>query len=369
MNSSKALALAGLVFMFASGGGGIAEASEKSGAVMVSVRAAPVARTDAVSSKLRFSGIARASRRATLSFQVSGSLIKRPVSLGQSVQAGEILAQLYNPGLAPAKASASARLQELEARLEQARREWQRAKSLRQKGVVSEQSLEQLAASRDSLAAMVNTAKADLAQASQLLGESVLRAPFAGRVAALLVEPDEFVTAGQPVVKLAAPGHREVEINVPAYLLEQVAVGQVVPVWLVREPRMPPLSGRTAEVAQAGAERGQLHAVLVNLPDGEASPGVGESLEVGLSPRTAGALTVPLLAVIGSGESTSVFRIDDAPTAGGNGELYIQKVPVNLKRILGERVVVAAEGLAAGDRVVYSGLTRLVDGDRVRVLQ
>ncbi|MBS3804935.1 MAG: efflux RND transporter periplasmic adaptor subunit [Oleiphilaceae bacterium] len=369
MKSSKAVTLAGFVLMAALSGVRPLDASEKARESAVPVRIAAVEHSGSVSPRLRFSGIAQASRRATLSFQVSGSLSERAVTLGQSVQAGDVLARLYNPGLAPAKASAKARLQELETRLDQSQREWRRASRLRQTGAVSEQSLEQLASSRDSLAAMVTTAEADFAQASQLLGESVLQAPFAGRVVALLVEPDEFVTVGQPVVKLAAPEHREVEIHVPAYLLQQVAVGQTVPVWMVQQPQAPALSGQVLEIAQAGAERGQLHPVLVALPNGEAGPGVGESLEVGLSPRVAGSLTVPLLAVMGSAQSTSVFRVEDEPVGDGAVKQRIQKVPIVLHRILGERVVVSGDSLAAGDRVVYSGLTRLTDGDRVRVLK
>jgi hypothetical protein len=42
-----------------------------------------------------------------------------------------------------------------------------------------------------------------------------------------------------------------------------------------------------------------------------------------------------------------------------------RRTPVTVLRILGERVAIQAEGLVAGDQVVYAGMTKLVDGDTV----
>lgn len=356
---SPVLWLSVLVLAFALASCRSTDPSQVAAPAPVTVRAAAVAAGDEVAGTLRFAGIVQASQRATLTFQVSGNLKERRVELGQRVAAGELLARLYNPGLEPARASARARLDELATQLEQAEREWQRSTRLRQKGVVSEQALEQITARRDGLKASVATARAALAEADQMLAESMLSAPFAGRVEALLVEQDEFVAAGQPVIKLAAPEDREVEVRVPAYLLDQVVVGQTLPVWTVQDRQQPAVSGRVREVAQAGAERGQLHPILVDLPADTPAPAVGEPVEVGLTPGVAGQLRVPLLAVMRAGDGNSVFRIRDDTAV---------RVPVTVQRIIGEQVVVASEELAAGDQVVYAGLTRLADGDAVEVL-
>ncbi|ONF43201.1 efflux transporter periplasmic adaptor subunit [Marinobacter lutaoensis] len=332
------------------------EVDAGSQAPAVSVRVAEVTAADTQGVPLRFSGIVRASQRATLTFQVSGTLKARAVELGQGVAAGEVLARVYNPALEPARDSARARLDELTAQYEQAGREWERASRLHQRGVVSEQNLEQIAARRDALKASVATAEAALAEASRRLEESALRAPFAGRVEALLVEKGEFVAAGQPVMRLSSPAGQEVEIRVPAYLLEQIRLGQSVPVWPVQDRSLPPVTGAVVEIAQASAIRGELHPVLVRLP--EAALSSGQPVEVGIRPRYRGALTVPLLAVVRDVDGTRVFRV-----RGRRAE----RVPVAVERVVGERVVVRSETLQAGDRVVYAGMTRLVDGDAVEV--
>lgn len=323
----------------------------------VSVRTASVQETEHVARPLRFSGIVQASQRATLTFQVSGTLKTQRVELGQEVERGEVLAQVYNPALEPARDSASARLEELETQLDQANREWERSRRLFERGVVSEQTLEQLAARRDGLKASVRTARAALAEASRLLQESRLLAPFNGRVEALLVEQDEFVAAGQPVMRLSSPQGREVEVRVPAYLLGHLRVGQPLPVWSVQNRDLPAVDGSVLEIAQAGAVRGELHPVLVRLPNDTLD--AGQPVEVGITPKLASATTVPLLSVMRSADGAGVFRVSDG---------HAERVAVDVKRIVGERVVVESSALQGGDQVIYAGLTRLAEGDVVEVL-
>ncbi|MCH8499417.1 MAG: efflux RND transporter periplasmic adaptor subunit [Marinobacter sp.] len=323
---------------------------------VVSVRAAAVIETDAISEPLRFSGIVQARQRATLTFQVSGNLRERLVELGQDIEQGQELARLFNPALEPARDSAQARLDELRTQLQQAQREWERAQRLHERGVVSEQALEQLAARRDGLRASVATARAALAEAEQMVAEGVLKAPFAGRIEAVFVEQGEFVAAGQPVMRLSSPSGREVEIRMPAYLLSQLQRGQTVPVWSVQDRRLAPVTGTVVEIAQAGSARGELHPVLVSLP--QQGPGPGVPVEVGVTITSTQDLLLPMLSVMRSPTGTSVYRVMD-----GRAE----RIPVQVQRVVGEQVMVVSESLAAGDQVIYAGLTRLADGDRVEV--
>ena len=336
--------------------GGGAESGENVENTPVAVRVSAVTGGQMEEIPLRFSGIVRAAQRATLTFQVSGTLKERPVELGQTVKPGDVLARLYNPALEPARDSAAARLEELRTQFEQAQREWERSSRLHQRGVVSEQTLEQIAARRDSLRASMATAEASLAEATRLLEESVLKAPFAGQVEALLVERDEFVGAGQPVMRLSSPLGREVEVRVPAHLLGHVRIGQELPVWLVQDRNREPATGTVVEIAQGSSIRGELHPVLVSLPPNSLSS--GEPAEVGIAPVRESAITVPLLAVVRDSTGTSVFRVQDQ---------VAQRVPVQVDRVIGERVMVHPGALSPGDQVVYAGMTRLVDGDTVEV--
>ncbi|KPQ03127.1 MAG: RND-type efflux system MFP component [Marinobacter sp. HL-58] len=326
------------------------------GVAPVTVRVAEVTGGQTEGVSLRFSGIVRPAQRATLTFQVSGTLRERAVELGQTVKTGDLLARVYNPALEPARDSAAARLAELKTQYDQAEREWERSRKLHERGVVSEQALEQLASKRDSLRSSVATAEASLAEASRLYRESELRAPFDGRVEALLVERDEFVASGQPVMRLSSPEGREVEVRVPAYMLNHVTLGQLLPVWSVQDRNRPPETGSIVEIAQPGGVRGELHPVLVSLPADTLEP--GEPVEVGITPSETVATTVPLLSVMKSNGGASVFRVSDG---------IARRVPVTVQRIIGERVVVDAADLAASDQVVFAGMTRISDGDAVEI--
>ncbi|WP_225314894.1 efflux RND transporter periplasmic adaptor subunit [Marinobacter confluentis] len=323
---------------------------------VVPVRTAEVTGGQTEGVQLRFSGIVQAAQRATLTFQVSGTLEQQSVELGQKVAAGDLLGRVYNPALEPARDSAAARLEELRTQFDQAQREWERSRRLHERGMVSEQSLEQLASRRDSLRASMATANASLAEATRLLKESELRAPFAGRVEAILVEQDEFVAAGQPVMRLSSPQGREVEVRVPAYLLDHVALGNLLPVWSVQDRSRPPENGSVVEIAQAGSVRGELHPVLISLPAETLEP--GEPVEVGITPTNLTATTVPMLAVMKSNGGESVFRVVDGKAV---------RVPVTVQRIVGERVVVSSSELTSGDQVIYAGMTKVTDGDAVEV--
>ena len=358
---------------------GAATSAAAAGPAVVYVRTAAVEGGDARAVSLRFAGIVRASQRATLTFQLSGTLTERKVALGQAVEVGDVLARIYSPALEPARDSASARLDELTTNYQQSQREWQRASSLRERGVVSEQALEQIAARRDGLKASVATARAFLAEASKMLQENTLKAPFAGRVEALLVEQDEFVAAGQPVMRLSSPKGREVEVRVPVYMLNHVSLGAELPVWPVQDRSQAPVQGSVIEIAQAGAIRGELQPLLVNLPANTLNAGM--PVEVGITPQTTAALTVPLLAVIRnlnaaassafSPLSSSSSNSIPSPNASSSTSVFLvrdgvaRRTPVTVLRILGERAAIQAESLLAGDQVVYAGMTKLADGDTV----
>lgn len=308
----------------------------------------------AVTEVLRFPGVVRAVERATLTFQVAGVLRDRPLNIGQRVAAGAHLAALYNPELEPGRDTALARAEELAVQLQQAARELQRFDDLFARGVVSAQEREDRQLRRDALQAALSSAQSDLRQREQWQAEMVLRAPFAGTVEALLAEPGEFVSPGQPILRLSAPTQLEIEVGVPAFMLDGLALGAQVRVWHA-------LSGRElqADIREFGASSngGVLYPVIVGLDDPALRP--GEPVEVGLPRLSAPALAVPLSAVMRSALGPAVFRVREA---------HAERVPVRVTALRGEWALLAEGLLQQGDQVVHAGLSRLADGDPVSLL-
>lgn len=333
---------------------GSAHASSAVETPTVQVRATRIV-AGAEAQPLRFAGSVRARDRAVLTFQVGGVIRSRPVEIGQLVEPGAVLATLYNPELEPARAAARARLNELQAQTDQARREQQRGEQLFERGVVSAQELEQQRARLAALEAGMLSARAGLSQTEQLQAESQLKAPFGGRVEAVLAEPGEFVTPGQPVLRLASNEGLEVEVRAPAHLLSGLTVGQPLPVWSSLGGQQ--VQGRLKELGQGASQAGVLYPLVVSLDTADLR--TGDAVEVGLSRPQGSALQVPLAAVMRTAQGLAVFRVDQG---------RVERVPVVVEAMQGELALVEDSLLRVGDQVVYAGLTRLSEGDVVELL-
>lgn len=300
------------------------------------------------------SGVVRAADRAQLAFQVSGRMDKRPVAIGDEVEAGDPIATLAQPELGPAAEAAKARAARLQSELGQAERDLERVQSLYDRDAATKQELESVQSRRDSLAASLRQARAEAERAERLAGETRLTAPVAGTVSQVFFEPGEFVPAGRPVVSLSGGGALEVEIGLPETLLDEVSVGDEARLTL-------PLvggeaHGKVIELASAGGGPGQLFPAVISL---ETAPRLrpGVTVTWHLDSSEPERLTVPVAAVASTGGrgQPRVFRIDN-----GN----VTAVPVALGAVVGDRVVIDGE-LEPGDRVVTLGLDGLVDGRAV----
>lgn len=139
-----------------------------------------------------------------------GQVVRVLVEPGQWVGAGQVLAvvdrsvqvqQLEQLG-------AQIRVAEADARLAQA--ELDRAQALVSRGFISTADLERKTATRDSAAARVRVARAQLAEARARTGRLDIRAPAAGLVLTRGVEPGQIVSPGSGVLfRIARGGEME----------------------------------------------------------------------------------------------------------------------------------------------------------------
>lgn len=307
--------------------------------------------------EIRISGVTRAAQRASLAFLVSGTLIERPVELGEKVTAGQSVARLINPSLEPAVAASDARLRELEARLAQLQRDVTRAADLRERGLISQDDLEQVRTEREAMRATRDLAAANLAEARNQLAQAVLRAPFDASVEAVFFEPGEFVAAGQPVLQLSNLARLEVELEIPETLIGHFESGRTVTLSLPFLGQRQ-VTGRVVHVGDAGGQSGGLFPVEIALdPDQSLRPGLTAELVLRLP--TAPALIVPLAAILDPGTGQPrVFRLVDG---------RIEPVYVRIGQLFNEQVEVIG-ALNEGDQVVVTGLSSLTPGQPVQVL-
>lgn len=309
---------------------------------------------------LRFSTISRVRQRALLTFQVGGVIQQRSVEIGDQIRAGQTLMSLFSPSLQPAAEAAQFRLQQLQADQSQSVRELDRLRTLYDRGVIPLQELEQQASRADSLVSAVSNARATAEQASSLLREAQLVAPFSGSVEQILVEPGEFAQPGQAVIRIASSDQLEAEIRVPAHLTRSLSAGQVLTAWRTLSASADEDAVMTAtimEIGQSSTGANSLYPVVVSLSEQQTQ--TGEAIEIGIPRRNEPALVIPMSAVMRSAQGLSVFQSINNRVA---------RVSVEVEQLQGEFAVIKPGSLHAGAQIVYAGITRLADGDLIEVL-
>jgi RND family efflux transporter MFP subunit len=316
------------------------------------------------------SGTVAAEDDAALSFRVAGQLIARPVRRGERVRKGQVLARLDAADVALGADEAAAQALATDRQVAAAAASATRAAEdeRRQRGLVDSGSISALA--YDATRAAADAAKAELAaatarrdaaraaaaRAANQRRYATLVAEADGVVTDLLVAPGEVVTAGQPVLRFAPAGGRDVLVTVPEMLraglsrqasARILATGQLLPARLrevtgAADPRLRSFEARYALVG-----------------GGALAPGLTATL---ILPRTAaagpGLLQVPIGAIIDRGKGPGVWVID------GNRRVVLR--PVQLTRIEDDWALLGA-GVAAGERVVAVGAHLLAPGQRVRI--
>jgi len=305
-----------------------------------------------------FHSVVRTTERAVLSFVDGGRVVARPARVGDRVSAGDLLAQLDpTPYRNSVRASAATR-RELDLRSEQLARDRDRAARLAGNGVTTTARLEQAENGFDRVQAMRVAARAQVSESRRRRREGVLRAPFDGVVTDVLAEPGELVAPGQPVVRLAGVGGREVQLDVPVAVAAHLRAGDEVRMRAVGIDAGDPLArlalvGHVRAVTSDAASIGGLFPVIVDI---ETPTRAGLGVEARLQGPPHEALRVPLGAVLDpSGRRPFVWTVVDQ---------HAVRAWLRLGRLDGENVEVS-DGLEAGAVVVIRGHQRLLEGDRV----
>jgi len=163
-----------------------------------------------------------------VSFKAAGRVQERPVSEGQRVKAGDVVALLDSTELKQLADQAEAAAAVARADAERAKLEYARQNELFQKQVVSKRDYELAVASRDMAEARVKEAEAGLALAKTRFDYATLKAPVNGVVLSKHIEAGEYVVPGTPVVTIGDLQNAWLRAYINETDLGRVKVGQQV---------------------------------------------------------------------------------------------------------------------------------------------
>ena len=316
-----------------------------------------------------FPGRARAGQEVNRSFRVSGPLITLPVSVGDEVKAGDVLARIDPKDFENKLATLEGQLDREQAKAKRAQADLTRLQNIFKEdpGATSQTAIDRALQARDSARAGVRSIEASVQNARDQLSYTELKAPFDGVVVETYVENFETVVAKQPILRVLDPSSIEFVISVPENLisLEPYVTGSNVTFDAL------PGIGIPAKIKEVGKEASQATrtypvTLVMEQPEGaEILPGMAGQASITSRPPDDSALVgiqVPATAVF-TGDDRSknfVWIVDESTNTLSRREVELGK--------LGRFGVLIKSGIEPGEWIVVKGVHSVKQGEKVRIL-
>ena len=386
--------------------------AEQDQARVLPVETMTVREVSSYAEQRHYAGTITARRTSQLAFQRTGQVLEILVDDGDDVVAEQPIARLDTRALLQQKArieanrlqaiavlreldsgprqeridSARATLSDLASQVTLARKSLARIRTQQSQGASSAQRLDEAQATLESFASRRDAAQrqldelvngtrqerkdaqaATIAQLDASLGEltvqlddSVIKAPFAGRISRRLIDPGATVMPGQTIVTLVETQHLEARIGLPADVAKTLDASEAFTfTW-----RGAPVSGQLKTVLPEVEVATRNQMVVFDL---EASGGVqpvpGDVVRLQVSePIKAAGFWVPLDAL--SRGTRGLWSVLVAKDQDGNATV-VTRAAVTVIYTEGDRVLVRGT-LSDGDQIIASGSHRVVPGQLVQ---
>ena len=297
--------------------------------------------------------------QAQVHAEYAGTVAEIYVSEWVPVKKGTPLARLDTREWEAALMAAKAAAQQAESAAHRADREYERARKLKEAGLMTQQGLDDAMSARDAARPAAAAALAQVEVAETRLAKAVIRAPLDGIVAARGVSVGDFADKA-PLFHVVDNRLFDLTATVPLGRIHAVRPGQRLTFETDAVPGRA-FEGTVAYInpsAEAGSRAVRVMAEVAN-PTGELKAGLFVKGRI-LTGARAGVVQVPRAALLSwdvEARKAELFVLD--------GDVARRRT-VTTGAVVGDAVEIAS-GLAAGDRVVTRGAFNLRDGDRVAV--
>ncbi len=290
-------------------------------------------------------GNARSNESVDIRPKITATLMEILFKEGQEVEAGEVLVKLDSLEQVADLAAAKAALVESEA-------SYNRSSELFKNNVVAKSQLLQDEAKKIADEAMVSVAEKRLA-------DTVVRAPFAGRIGLRRVSVGSLVDTDTVITTLDDTHIIKVDFDLPEIYLSRIEPGLKV---LAHSAAFPDhvFNGSVSSIdtrVDPVSRTVRVRSVMPN-PDGHLRPGM--FLTVNLLNDTISALIIPERALIPERSVQYVFVVDD------NGLVEKRTVQIGRRRP-GEVEILS--GLSEGETVIVDGVQKAREGQPVNILK
>ncbi|WP_414653773.1 efflux RND transporter periplasmic adaptor subunit [Hyphomicrobium sp.] len=322
------------------------------------VRTATVEKREA-GQPLKLAGRIEPTDEAALGFRIAGRMKERSVSVGDRVEAGQVVARLEPQNEMNALRAAQANLAAAEAALTEARNRFERQKTLLAQGWTTRTQYDQAEKARATAEAMTQSAEAQLKAAHDLVSFTELEADAPGIVTAIGAEPHEVVQAGQMIVRLARQDGRDAVFDVSAQILRAIPAEPIIEVRLVDYPSIK-AEGRIRQVSPQADPVTRTFEVKVGLTDPPEAMRMGVTVSGYVELEAQAMIEIPASALTKINQEPAVWIVD--PTSQ---IVSLRNVEVGR---FDPATVAISRGLYVGDIIVTAGVQALHPGQKVRIL-
>ena len=310
-----------------------------------------------------FAGRVTARRTSELGFERGARVVEMRADEGDRVCADQVLAHLDTRELEARRRELEARVAQGKARLALAQRTSRRRRALLERETLYRQAYDEALFEQRALQAELGAARAALESVGVALELSVLRAPYAGSVTRRYVDEGTPVAAGETVLQLVEDDYLELRVGLPP---ETAARAGAKSVWPAESHAGPFEAHLAARVPRVEPQTRTVPVVFeIREPPAALRPGDLARLMVETE-RPGPGFWLPLTALAESHRGLwSAFALrpaDEDPDAH-----VVERRELQLVHAEAERVFVRGT-LRDGERVVATGLHRVVPGQKVHLL-
>lgn len=281
-------------------------------------------------------------RHARLGAEVAGKVVRLNVAKGDTVKAGQAIAQIDKGDLEIQLERASALY-----RLKQ--KEFKAAQSLKQRGLQGEIAYTTAEAS-------LTEAKAMMRNAELALKNTVITSPFSGVVQDLMVELGDFVGVGDPVASVIDLDPLVIEADVSERHIQHLLVNQDA---LVRLLGRDEVEGRLRYVSRISSASTNTFPIEIEIDNSKGLLPAGVSAEVKLNLETRDAIKV----------TPAMLALDEAGNLGVKTLVSVGDTPsvkfVGIQLVKAEQDGVWLTGLGQQVDIITVGQGFVRDGDSV----
>ena len=276
------------------------------------------------------------------------------VDEGRYVRQGAPLVQLNDALLRAQLRQQQAAVQTAEANAARDDAALARAQELKERGFLSQASLDTALANQRSSQANLSAARAALAETQTRLSQATIRAPVSGLVISRSVTRGQIVSPGTELFRIVRDGRLELDAQVPETDLALVRAGQSA---VITSDQVGETTGTVRIVTPEVDPQTRLGVARISLSGaGGFRPGMfaRARIDAGANPS----VTVPTAAVLYRENRPGVYILDNQSRARFR--------PVTIQSR--SQQWTAVDGVQAGARVIVQGAGFLGEGDRVRVV-